>query len=140
MGYVRGTTVLDDQIRSTYVYTMRGLAIWLAMLSACGGWTKRDTILEISSAGMNGIDALETRGVMADNAETNPIMGTRGQNVPLGVYVPVTMVLHAAVSAVLPAGAWRTAWQAASIGLESVVVLRNADMGYTPWNADGMHR
>jgi len=50
------------------------------------------------------------------------------------------MLLHVAVSAALPRGAWRTAWQAASIGLESAIVVRNADLGYTPWNTDGMHR
>jgi len=55
---------------------MRAMVMVCLVAVGCGGWSKRDTLLELSSATMNGVDALETRGIMADDVETNPIMGT----------------------------------------------------------------
>lgn len=114
------------------------LFLMVCFVAGCGGWSKQDTILELTSAGLNATDGLESRGVVADNAESNPIIGRHGENVPLGVYVPVTMLLHAAVSAALPKGDMRTGWQMLSISLEGVIVMNNMACGYEPWSSSGV--
>lgn len=114
---------------------MRVIAM-VCFVAGCGGWSQRDTVLELTSAGFNATDGLESRDIVGRCLESNPVVGRCGDVVPLGVYVPMTLVLHAAISAALPAGPMRTAWQLASTGLEFAIVTNNMSLGYMPWGAD----
>lgn len=108
----------------------------VCLVAGCGGWERRDTVLELTSAGFNITDGLESRAVVARCLESNPVIGRCGDRMELGTYVPVTLVLHAIVSAALPAGRIRMTWQLASIGLEGAIVANNMSLGYMPWGAD----
>jgi hypothetical protein len=99
-------------------------------VTACGGWTKRDTLGELSYVTVATMDWQQTRTITQDCDETNPIIGRCGQNVPMDVYFPVTTVAHVLVSAVLPKGWWRTSWQSLTVGVEVSTVWSNYHLGY----------
>jgi hypothetical protein len=103
---------------------VRILILVLPLLLACSPWTKQDTLLEIGAIGATSLDWYQTEQITRDCAETNPVLGLCGQRVPVNVYMPASMVVHAAVAWLLPAP-WRTIWQAAMLGAETSTVWEN---------------
>lgn len=106
------------------------IVILAANCGACRGWSGRDTLLEVGFAGVTTVDAAQSVGIGAACAETNPLVGHCGEH--LGPVMAGSIVLHAAVSALLPAGGWRSAWQLLTLGTESGVVYNNYQQGWRP--------
>jgi hypothetical protein len=96
---------------------------WLliVVLIGCQGWRKQDTALELAFAG--------TAVITSDCAERNPMIGHCGDTVPPNIYFPLAIVAHAAIAACLP-HAWRTVFQAFSVGLEAGTIFSNERDGY----------
>lgn len=103
-----------------------------AMLGGCAGWSKTDTIAEAGFAAATTVDGLQSVGITHGCAEANPVIGPCGERVPLGIYMPSMVVLHAAVSALLPRGAWRRGWQMATLGVEGGAAYSNYLLGWGP--------
>lgn len=99
-------------------------------LAACQGWSKRDTALELSYIVPTALDEGQTQWITAHCQEGNALVGRCGDGpVPQEVYFPLTVVVHAAISAAIPQGWWRTTWQALTLGVEAKTVQRNAAEG-----------
>lgn len=94
-------------------------------LVGCAHWTAKDTALEAGFAFATMIDWQQTDTITYDCGELNPIMGLCGQRVPVGVYFPAMLGLHALVSALLPRD-WRTVFQAATAGMEGTTAYWNS--------------
>lgn len=105
-------------------------ALLLTFLLGCGGWGKADTILELTGQAANAYDWRQSEKITQAGLETNAILGPHGDRVPLDAYCGSVMILHFLVSAALPRGPWRTAWQGLSAGLELHVVYNNWLWGY----------
>lgn len=105
-------------------------AILMITLAACGGWSRRDTALEAAYIAAVTSDYAQTRAIVADRNEVNPLIGPDGRRTPIAVYFPVMAALHFTVSAVLPRGWTRSAWQAFTLGYEVEVVYANVRHGY----------
>lgn len=107
---------------------MRVLLVLIAVLaSGClhnRHWDTTNTALEATFAAEITVDGLQTRKIVADCQEYNPVIGPCGDRVPLGVYIPLTGILHAAISYVLPPKA-RLIWQSATSGAEANVIYYN---------------
>jgi hypothetical protein len=92
-------------------------------------WNSTDTGLQ-AAFGLTMLgDYLQTRKITRAGKEINPIIGSRGQNVPPSVYFPATMALHTAAMRALPRP-YRNIAQGLSIGFEGGVVGRNAKLGW----------
>lgn len=113
---------------------MRQLLILPALVAAaCGGWSKKDTALELGMIPAVAADWTQTQAITERCSEGNPVIGECGQNVSLGWYFPATLIAHGLISAALPAGWWRTAWQALTLGIEVKTVHSNALHGVEFW-------
>jgi hypothetical protein len=104
---------------------------WLLIivLMGCQGWRKQDTALELAFAGTTVIDWHQTMDITSDCAESNPMIGHCGDTVPPNLYFPVAIIAHAAIAACLP-HAWRTVFQAFSVGVEAGTIYSNERDGY----------
>ena len=92
-------------------------------------WTSGDTALQaVFGLALLG-DYLQTRKIVRDADEMNPIIGLTGQRVPPAVYFPAVMALHTAAMYALPKR-YRTIAQGLSIGAQAGVVGRNLVLGY----------
>ena len=94
-------------------------------LAGCAHWSRKDTALEASFAMVTTFDWAQSAEVTARCDETNPVVGWCGQRVPIGVYFPIALAAHAAISALLPPSA-RTIFQAATTGMETTTVYWNS--------------
>lgn len=101
------------------------ILITILSLGACTRWSKLDVGMEVAFAAAQTADAFQTEDITAHCAETNPIIGTCGGRANIPAYFVVTTLLHAAVTAVLPRGRWRTVWQGVTLGAEADNVLGN---------------
>jgi hypothetical protein len=108
----------------------------LLFLFACSGprkWTKLDVGLEVGFSGAVIVDAWQSsHSAIHECTESNPILGPCGDRVPLSVYVPAIMILHAAISHAIPTGRYRTLFQAMTLGLEIGIIYGNYILGYGP--------
>jgi hypothetical protein len=108
----------------------RATAAMMVMMTLGGcaagqGWTARNTALELAFVGETAVDTYQTaRNILPNCAELNPIVGRCGDRVPLAIYIPAGLLLHAAVAWALPPR-WRTPFQAISLGFESIAVGSN---------------
>jgi hypothetical protein len=103
---------------------------WLLVgVLGCGGWTKRDTALELVAVASLAEDWHQTqRCVDAEYCyERNPIIGDRGQNLSPGNYFLGVGMLHVAIAAVLPHGWIRTSFQAVTTAAEAKQVYDNVE-------------
>lgn len=106
------------------------IALALTGCAAGQGWTAANTAMELGFVAEVAIDAYQTsQSILPACAELNPIVGRCGERVPLAVYVPVGIALHAAVAWALPPRL-RNIFQIGSLGLEGAVVGLN-------WSTDG---
>jgi hypothetical protein len=115
--------VLDVRSKDLYDGCMARI-ILLVFLGACEGWQRADTVRELAFATEQSVDWYQTSWITRNCDETNPIMGRCGQRVSPSIYFPVATVLHAAMSAALPAE-WRHGWQYFSGGSEGTIVWMN---------------
>jgi hypothetical protein len=101
-------------------------------IGGCGAhWSRRDVVLEASSAAVNLVDAHQSLAIAAAGAENNRIIGPRGDRTGVWTFALTAAVLHVLATDSLPAS-WRAAWQGASIGFESGVVVDNWRKGWAP--------
>jgi hypothetical protein len=102
------------------------VAMAMAGCLGCGGWTKRDTILELGSQASFFGDWRQTRAAIAnrDMSESNPVIGTKGETMSPDAYFLSVGLLHAMVAAALPPR-WRTAFQLATVGAETYQIVKN---------------
>lgn len=106
---------------------MRFIAIACA-LAACTGprrWTKLDVGLEATFVAADVIDGLQSRKFVTSCREENPVIGNCGQRVPLGVYIPLSALLHVGIAWALPHGSVRTVFLAATAGAELDTIYAN---------------
>ncbi len=108
---------------------MKRLIILSLCLGACGGWTRKDTLLEIANAGVTAVDWHQTEKIVYFCQEQNPIIGVCGDRAPVDIYMPSMILVHAGISMLLPPK-YRTLWQAVSLGIESETVYSNYASGY----------
>lgn len=77
------------------------------------------------------IDGLETSAIAAQCKETNPILGSCGQRVPVTFYFPFIMAGHAAGTFVMPQE-YRPWWIGTALGLEIATVWNSFQLGWRP--------
>ena len=94
------------------------------LLTSCGGWSKKDSALELGFAGITTVDWVQSKWIAAACREQNPIIGRCGQRVPVDLYFPIAMLVHVSIALILPP-TYRTLWQAAYIGAEANQVWGN---------------
>lgn len=94
-------------------------------------WTAGDTILQLTFSAVHAMDWSQTlyiaRNPCTDH-ETNPVLGEHPSKGRVNSYFASTLVLHTAISYVLPKP-YRTIWQVVWIGGQAVTVKRNIDVG-----------
>lgn len=101
----------------------RAVVVLLLFLSACHGWTKTDTALELAAQASIAADWVQTEhSVSIGMREHNPLIGSHGER--LVVYFPAMMVVHAAIAWLLPSRA-RTAFQGLTVGIQATTLYRN---------------
>ena len=115
--------------------TMKWLFIlfFSTLASATQPWSTQDKVLEMGFTASLMMDWGQTRDIKKWSAgsnrhEENPIMGMHPSNATINNYFISSLVLHAIIADQL-SGKWRTAWQAAWIGLEVGTVQRNYALG-----------
>lgn len=107
---------------------MLRLLLALSFMSGCAGahrWTKTDVALEATFLAATALDGLQSQKFVESCHEENPIIGDCGDHVPLAVYIPVSMVLHAAVTYAIPHGTSRTAFLGLTTGAELDTLYAN---------------
>ncbi len=117
-----------------YPKGMRFLAILLFLPSVAFGedWSTKDTIRQGVFTGITMMDWAQTRYIAKhpiEFRETNPVLGKHPSIGSVNNYFAVSIIGHAAVSYMLPAGAWREGWQYVWIGIEVGAVAHNYSMG-----------
>jgi hypothetical protein len=111
---------------------MKLIPVILLAAVSCGGWSRKDTALEAGVALTFALDWHQTAGaggVTGSCQESNPILGACGERMPVNLYFPVVFALHPLLAAVLPP-AWRTIFQAITIGGEGSTTWSNWRAGY----------
>lgn len=103
---------------------MRSFLVAVAIcVTACGGWSRRDTLLELGVQATLAVDWRQTQACVdranGDGAmsEQNPIIGDHGQNMSPNAYFLSVGLLHMAIAAVLPPKA-RLTFQSATLGMQ----------------------
>jgi hypothetical protein len=106
-------------------------SVVLAAVAGCtpATWSRTDTAIEASLGAALGADYLQSRQIVRDGKEDNPIMGERGQNLAPEIYFPTAFVAHLAVARCLPRP-WREVWQGGAIGWQVDVIHTNWQAGY----------
>lgn len=100
-------------------------------------WSKADTVLEVVALTTLGADYLQTRQIVRDGIETNPIIGRCGGAVHPDdcgraspeLYFLSVAAAHIVVMRLLPR-TWRNACQGITIGFELLSVQKNLAWGY----------
>lgn len=124
--------------------TMRALLATLLVLAVSSSgaraddWTRTDTVLQAAALTTLAVDYLQTRQLVRDRIETNPLIGACGGMVhPDGcgrvspeLYFAAVAALHIAAARLLPAP-WRHVLQGVTIGVEAHAITRNYEAGYT---------
>lgn len=98
-------------------------ALFLAM--GCSHYSKGDVMLEGGVALAMTADMVTTYTATKWCTEANPIIGQCGGRIPVGIYFPLVLAAHVGLSYLIPAGRWRTTFQAVVIGTEGHAAFRN---------------
>ena len=147
-----GVITVDNRNATYYtprqeVTPMRYLLIVLLLLVApttasADEWTKTDTALQTTYAVVHLADWLQTISINKQDGgsygkigeysiqyvETNPLLGKHPSNDRVNAYFATTLLLHTAISYVLP-DPYRNIWQTVWIGVEAAQVVRNYNVG-----------
>lgn len=92
-------------------------------------WTTTDKITEATYAAVVTVDYIQTKAIVADCREWNPIIGECGGGVPAEAYFATLLGAHALIAHYLPERA-RTLWQGVTLGLHIRGVANNFASGY----------
>lgn len=95
-----------------------------AALAACTPAQRTGTLATLATVSLS-IDWLQTRDIVRECQELNPIIGECGQRVSPDVYFPV-VILGTLAAGYLIGGAWGDATFAAMAGAETATVWANA--------------
>ena len=112
-----------------------GVATLPKACKAADRWTATDTMLELGYVAVALADALQTADIKnhPEIVETNPVLvamaGENPSDAATAVYFSSAVVLHAAVSYMLPRGKWRTLWQSGTLAINGGIVANNASLG-----------
>lgn len=114
------------------------IVLLLLMLPCCTRqrWTPADTASQAVVTVALGCDYLQTRQIVAraqsrgDHLEANPVMGERGERVPVPVYFTGVALASTALALALPQP-WRRISQAALLAVQVKAVAHNMAWGYT---------
>ncbi len=100
-------------------------------LAGCtpASWSRTDTAVEASIGALMVADYLQTRQIVVDGMESNPVMGERGERMPPAVYFPAAAVAHLATARCLPRP-WREVFQGVTIGWQLYAIRDNWSAGY----------
>lgn len=101
------------------------LAVAFMFLAACASWTRTEKGLAVAYATETTVDAVQTRSIVNDCAEVNPLIGRCGDRIPVPVYFPLLDIAVIGAAALMPHG-WRTAFLAFMSGQEADVVYVNS--------------
>jgi len=110
--------------------------IALTALALCAGLSQADDLTpkeihtELLFAGTLLLDYSQTRDIKNHPGmyETNPILGKHPSDDKIATYFVLAGVGHYLVTKALPAE-YRPAWQWGAIGLETLVILHNKQIG-----------
>ena len=96
-------------------------------------WTSTDTALQAGVGLSMLLDYLQTRQIVRDGHEANPIIGKHGERVRPEIYFPAAFLASALAAKMLPPE-WRNALQGGLIGMQGATVARNwANAGRNPF-------
>ena len=116
------------------------------LLAFAGGvhaddWSRADTARQAAVTALLVADWGQTRWIARHNGktqpdnfppsagETNPFLGRYPTTGKVNNYFAASIISHAAISYLLPSGAWRQGWQYTGIIVEISVVLHNRSVG-----------
>lgn len=99
-------------------------------------WTKTDTVLELAVATSLGMDYIQTRNIMRDGREANPLLD-RCSNTPEmcqgwvspEFYFFGLALAHLTITRLTPRP-WRTLIQGVTLGIQAKTVMQNYRIGY----------
>lgn len=117
---------------------VRWLVLLLLMLPCCTRqrWTPADTASQVVVTAALAADYTQTRAIVANaqrrggHLESNPVMGERGERVPVPVYFAGVALASTALARALPQP-WRRISQAALLVVQVKSVAHNMSYGYT---------
>jgi hypothetical protein len=101
-------------------------ALILTLLVGCAA---ADVVGQAAVGSLLAADYLQTRQIVRDGYENNPLIGSHGQRIPPARYFLAAFALHTAVAVLLPRP-WRNVWQGAICVSQGVTVWNNAAEGY----------
>ena len=113
---------------------MRLLLALSLLLSGCAihnGWSGKDIALESTMVGAIAVDYGQTRSIIKDCTERNPIIGECGENINPKYYMIAAALTHILIANFLN-DETRTMFQTTSLGVEGYVVFRNWENGHGP--------
>jgi hypothetical protein len=100
------------------------------------GWSKTDTVLELTFAAVTTIDMMQTSWFRArGREELNPLLGHAPSQQEVTLGIGACILGHALVAVALPKP-WRSAWQGGGIGVEIAATIWNGRLGVglkVPW-------
>jgi hypothetical protein len=119
-------------------FLVRFSVVLMTFLCACGStrWTASDSASQAVVLAALGADYMQTRQIVANaqrnggHLESNPVMGERGERVPVPVYFAGVAVASTAVARALPQP-WRRISQVALLAVQVKAVAHNMSYGYT---------
>lgn len=106
---------------------LRSIFLCVFVAGCCGahGWSRSDVALEGTFALASAVDGMESGKFVDTCHESNPVIGACGERVPLGVYIPLSIVVHAAIAYAIPHGTYRTAFLGLTTGAELDTIYAN---------------
>jgi hypothetical protein len=96
----------------------------IVALAACTSWRPQHVALESAFVVATAIDWHQTETYTAHCTESNPVLGSCGQHIPVDLYFPLVIAAHLTFAALID-GDYRTAWAAFGAGVESQQVWSN---------------
>jgi hypothetical protein len=103
-----------------------------AMAEPEGGgrdWSTVDYALDAACLASIVADYVQTKPIIRDGREGNPIMGLRGDRLPPEAYFATVATVHIVVTRTLPRR-WRRVGKIAFLGVQAVAIGRNLEAGY----------
>jgi hypothetical protein len=105
------------------------LLLSLAATASADEWTRADTATEAVVLATLAADYLQTRQIVLDGKENNPVMGLRGDRLAPEAYFPIAAGLHVAIVRLTPRP-YRSILQGLTIGFQLAGIRRNWHAGY----------